>query len=1013
MKKLFSIVSLFLLSVSAFGQVTIFTETMGTAPSTTTIAAHESANGFDNDGFTMTGTADVRNTLASSGYSGASGLGNVFFGTSGGNAKEFQIEGINTSNYTSLSLSFGVLSTVASSALTIEVSSDGTNYTALSYTAPSNTTWNLVTATGTIPSASNLRIKFSKNSTTSWRIDDLKLTGVVANLVPTASSVSFSGTLTQGQILTGAYTYSDSENDVEGTSTFKWYRSDDASGTNKTEISGAVNLTFSPTASEVGKYISFEVSPVAATGSTTGAAVESSKQGPITASSNNAPVASGVTISGTVKEGQTLTGNYTYSDIENDVQGTSTFKWFRSNDGSGTGKSAISGATNATYNLTTLDAGKYISFEVTPVASTGTVLGNAVESSLVGPVEALPNDAPVASNVTFSGSLFEGQTLTGSYTYSDTENNTEGSSTKKWYRSDDASGTNQSEISGATALTYQLTASDLGKYISFEVTPVATVGTLTGSAAASTRQGPVLGTPTITTVGTLTSFGTVGNNTISAEKTYKVTAKNLTTDLVVTAPTDYKISLTTGSGFVTSLNLTPSSGTVDTTTIYVVFAPTSIGAKSGNITHTSTGATDKTITVTGTAAVALPIYESFSYTGASNLGGQGGWTNFNSGDEVVVASGNLSYTGMGESAGNKVTFGGAGIDPMITFASIAENKVYFSFLLNVTSLGSLNTTGGYFAGIAGSSSTFAATIWMRSTAGGGYNLGINPRTTTANTSWSTTEFPLSSTVLVSGSYEFVAGTANDIVRLWINPSVPTNEPTSDLVVTNTTGTDLTAIDRFFIRQDGTSATAGVIELDELRVATTWESAGLPVELTSLNLSKNSGGINLTWSTATESNNAGFEIEKSLNQIAWNKIGFIHGKGTTTEAQTYQFQIPQSELKGTKSWFRLKQVDFDGSASYSNILTYEEIPETFSVGQNYPNPFNPETTFRFNLSKNSNVKIVVSNVLGQQVAVAANREFNAGSNIEVPFNAAALSSGLYYYTITANGKSITKTMMLMK
>lgn len=130
MKKWLSIISMFLLSFAAFGQVTIFTESMGTVTSTTTIAAHESANGFDNDSFTMTGTADVRITVPSSGYTGVSGSANVFFGTGGGNAKEFIMSGINTSNYTSLQLSFGVLSSPASKALTVEVSSDGVSYTA-------------------------------------------------------------------------------------------------------------------------------------------------------------------------------------------------------------------------------------------------------------------------------------------------------------------------------------------------------------------------------------------------------------------------------------------------------------------------------------------------------------------------------------------------------------------------------------------------------------------------------------------------------------------------------------------------------------------------------------------------------------------------------------------------------------------------------------------------------------------------------------------------------------------
>jgi len=109
-----------------------------------------------------------------------------------------------------------------------------------------------------------------------------------------------------------------------------------------------------------------------------------------------------------------------------------------------------------------------------------------------------PNQAPVASNVNFSGSLNVGDLLTGSYTYSDVDSDPEGSSTYQWYNADDGSGTNQAAISGATALTYTLQAADDTKYISFEVTPVAATGASLGTAVMSAYQGPVTsGPPTV------------------------------------------------------------------------------------------------------------------------------------------------------------------------------------------------------------------------------------------------------------------------------------------------------------------------------------------------------------------------------------------------------------------------------------------------------------------------------------------------------------------------------------
>jgi hypothetical protein len=106
----------------------------------------------------------------------------------------------------------------------------------------------------------------------------------------------------------------------------------------------------------------------------------------VTASNQAAPAASTVTVSGTVQVGQTLTGSYIYSDADGDSEGASTFKWYRSDDASGTNKTAISGAIAKTYVLQALDLGKYISFEVTPVAATGTAMGTPVESALTSAV---------------------------------------------------------------------------------------------------------------------------------------------------------------------------------------------------------------------------------------------------------------------------------------------------------------------------------------------------------------------------------------------------------------------------------------------------------------------------------------------------------------------------------------------------------------------------------------------------------------------------------------------------
>ncbi|MDQ3773538.1 MAG: hypothetical protein M3461_03750 [Pseudomonadota bacterium] len=290
------------------------------------------------------------------------------------------------------------------------------------------------------------------------------------DLPPTASNVLITGTPQVGQVLTGSFTYADVENDPEGASTFRWLRGD-------TPIDGATAQRYTLGAADQGARVSFEVTPVAQSGVSPGLAVRSAEMGPVAAPPNAPPVASSVLISGTAQVGQVLTGSFTYADAENDPQGASTFRWLR-------GGTPIAEATARTYTLVAADQGDTVSFEVTPVAQSGTSPGLAVRSAAVGPVAAALNDPPVASVVRITGTPQVGQVLRGSYTYSDTEADPEGVSTFRWLR-----GT--TSIARATARTYSLVAADQGATVSFEVSPVAQTGTSPGRPIVSAAAGPV------------------------------------------------------------------------------------------------------------------------------------------------------------------------------------------------------------------------------------------------------------------------------------------------------------------------------------------------------------------------------------------------------------------------------------------------------------------------------------------------------------------------------------------
>jgi hypothetical protein len=189
---------------------------------------------------------------------------------------------------------------------------------------------------------------------------------------------------------------------------------------------------------------------------------------------------------------------------------------------------------------------------------------------------------------------------------------------------------------------------------------------------------------------------------------------------------------------------------------------------------------------------------------------------------------------------------------------------------------------------------------------------------------------------------------------------------------------------------------------------------IPVELTSFTAAALGSNVELNWTTATETNNQGFHIERS-NGGEFESVGFVAGHGTTTEIQNYNFVDRNVEV-GNYS-YRLKQIDYDGTYEYSDVVEVEVIaPAEFSLEQNYPNPFNPSTKISFRLAADSRVSLKVFDVLGQEVMTLVNNELVAGV-YDVDFNASGLNSGVYFYKLEASGNGVqfsdVKKMILTK
>lgn len=191
---------------------------------------------------------------------------------------------------------------------------------------------------------------------------------------------------------------------------------------------------------------------------------------------------------------------------------------------------------------------------------------------------------------------------------------------------------------------------------------------------------------------------------------------------------------------------------------------------------------------------------------------------------------------------------------------------------------------------------------------------------------------------------------------------------------------------------------------------TLDKESVPVELNFFTAAFEDNKIYLRWQTATEVNNSGFEIER-LDVSGWKRIGFVEGNGTTTETKNYSYIDEKYSVEELK--YRLKQIDFDGSFTYSTETSINIfLPGEITLYQNYPNPFNPSTIIEFNLPSKGEINLKIFDILGKEVVTLFSGTKSAGKH-SVEFDASELSSGIYYYVLETDEKALSKKMVLIK
>ena len=528
--------------------------------------------------------------------------------------------------------------------------------------------------------------------------------------------------------------------------------------------------------------------------------------------------------------------------------------------------------------------------------------------------------------------------------------------------------------------------------------------------------------PTITVTGSLNPFSSDAG-TPSDEQSYSVSGSNLTDDITITAPTDFEISTTSGSSFGSSVTLTRSGDAVASTPIYVRFNRATGGTSSGNITHTSSGATEQDIAVSGTAIA----HGTISYVGTI---GSASDNNTGASLQIVVCA-------SGVSQGNTIIIGFASrgvsgyVDPTVSDSKgnsysqaigstcYTHGRSYIFYAHVTTALVSgdvitINTptTGPSRVAVATEFSGVATTSPLDLALG-------NP--TLSNTSTPTADnhptVGLSSETaqgdeLIIG----VIGTEDDAdAGNWENyftagPQIKTSGADYEWRVS------MGYLSVINIGTYTASKTLGADAYWASSIATFKSEAGLPVELNGFTASVIDNSVQLEWNTATEVNNYGFDVERKSEKSEWAKIGFVAGSGNSNSPKSYSYTDQPGG--GISFSYRLKQIDNDGAYKYYDAITVKLVgSDKAELMQNNPNPFNPSTSIKYYIPQAMDVTIKIYDVLGREVTTLINKQATTGYHV-VYWNGRdsygrSVASGVYLYRLTAGTFSETKKMNLLK
>ncbi|HEX9614659.1 MAG TPA: T9SS type A sorting domain-containing protein, partial [Bacteroidota bacterium] len=345
---------------------------------------------------------------------------------------------------------------------------------------------------------------------------------------------------------------------------------------------------------------------------------------------------------------------------------------------------------------------------------------------------------------------------------------------------------------------------------------------------------------------------------------------------------------------------------------------------------------------------------------------------------------------------------------------ITSDSIYYSMLILVDSA---SIDGTNIVSLSSSvSSEKGALLWLQD-GGTGWKFGISKTSTVGalDPVYAAATSTKTDTIIVVVKYGFrTLSSTNDIVELWVNPDLSGTEPAPEVSLTDNGIGDLTDFN-FLEFYEQSYAESTYYYIDGVRIAPDWANAPLPVQLSSFAATSTLLGVELQWTTESEVNNYGFEVERrAVGGVAeWSRIGFVQGAGTSSAGRDYSFT--DTEVSHGRYAYRVKQIDLNGAFTYYGAMEVEVgiAPQNLALEPNFPNPFNPSTSIAFTVPQDGRATLKVFNVLGQEVAVLFDEEATAGRAYRQTFDASSLPTGVYISRLEFGGQMVMRKMLFVK